>query len=98
MADLLLPAFDTPTGIPMALINVRTGQTGNYGWASSGCSILSEFGTLELEFDYLSRLTGDQVYVTKCRRIREFVTGLDKPDGLYPVSGHKEAMNEKIGF
>lgn len=84
VADLLLPAFDTPTGIPMALINVRTGQTGNYGWASSGCSILSEFGTLELEFDYLSRLTGDQVYVTKCRRIREFVTGLDKPDGLYP--------------
>lgn len=81
-----MPAFDTSThGIPMALVNVRTGRTGNYGWASGGCSILSEFGTLELEFDYLSRLTNNQTYVSKCRRLREFVTTLNRPDGLYPV-------------
>ena len=37
----------------------------NYGWASGGQSILAEFGTLHLEFTYLSRITGDPVYATK---------------------------------
>uniref|UniRef100_A0A914ICH1 alpha-1,2-Mannosidase n=1 Tax=Globodera rostochiensis TaxID=31243 RepID=A0A914ICH1_GLORO len=85
VADLLLPAFDaSPFGIPMALVNLKTGRTGNYGWASGGCSILSELGSLELEFNYLSRLTGNQTYVSKCARVREYVTELRKPDGLYP--------------
>ena len=39
----------------------------NYGWASGGQSILAEFGTLHLEFTYLSRITGDPVYATKVR-------------------------------
>jgi mannosyl-oligosaccharide alpha-1,2-mannosidase len=87
VADLLMPAFDaSPTGIPMALINVQNGRTGNYGWASGGCSILAEFGTLELELDYLSRITNNQSYVQKARKVREFVTALEKPDGLYPVN------------
>ena len=37
----------------------------NYGWASGGQSILAEFGTLHLEFTYLSRITGDPVYAAK---------------------------------
>ena len=37
----------------------------NYGWASGGQSILAEFGTLHLEFTYLSRITGDPVYANK---------------------------------
>ena len=47
VADLLMPAFDTPTGIPLALVNPKTGKAVNYGWASGGCSILSEIGSLE---------------------------------------------------
>ncbi|KAL3125005.1 hypothetical protein niasHT_009304 [Heterodera trifolii] len=85
VADLLMPSFNSsPFGIPMSLINLRTGRTGNYGWASGGCSILSEFGSLELEFNYLSRLTGNQTYMSKCARVREYVIELQKPDGLYP--------------
>ena len=37
----------------------------NYGWASGGQSILAEFGTLHLEFTYLSHITGDPVYASK---------------------------------
>lgn len=48
VADKLLPAFQTPTGIPNALVNIRTGYSKNYGWASGGCSILSELGTIYL--------------------------------------------------
>lgn len=85
VADLLIPAFNTPTGIPMGLINMKTGHSSNYGWASGGCSILSEFGSIELEFDYLSRITGNTTYVDKTRKVREFLNGLEKPDGLYPI-------------
>lgn len=112
VADLLLPAFKTPTGflfkmlfknfkntlyliishrfklnlgIPLALVNMKTGNAVNFGWASGGCSILSEFGSLELEFDYLSRVTGNSTYVEKARHIRKFLSNLEKPDGLYPL-------------
>uniref|UniRef100_A0A1I8BQI8 alpha-1,2-Mannosidase n=1 Tax=Meloidogyne hapla TaxID=6305 RepID=A0A1I8BQI8_MELHA len=84
IADLLLPAFDTSTGIPLALINVQTGKASNYGWASGGCSILSEFGSLELEFAFLSKITGNETYLLKCRKLREFINKMEKPDGLYP--------------
>lgn len=65
VARKLLPAFQTQTGIPHSLINIKTGSSKNYGWASGGCSILSEVGTLHLEFAYLSDVTGDPVYRAK---------------------------------
>jgi hypothetical protein len=37
----------------------------NWNWASGGCSILAEFGTLHLEFAYLTHITGDPVYLEK---------------------------------
>ncbi|KAK4883329.1 hypothetical protein RN001_006648 [Aquatica leii] len=84
IADKLLPAFQTPTGIPNALVNFKTGASKNYGWASGGSSILSEFGTLHLEFAYLSDVTGNPIYRNKVDHIRQFIRGLEKPKGLYP--------------
>ena len=83
VADLLLPAFNTQTGLPYALINPTTGRVRNYGWASGGSSILSEFGTLHLEFAMLSKATGDSKYLEKVMKIREFVKKTDRPNGLY---------------
>lgn len=37
----------------------------NYNWASGSCSILAEFGTLSLEFEYLSDLTKNPVFAQK---------------------------------
>uniref|UniRef100_A0A7E4VWN9 alpha-1,2-Mannosidase n=1 Tax=Panagrellus redivivus TaxID=6233 RepID=A0A7E4VWN9_PANRE len=84
IADLLISAFDTPTGIPLALVNMRTGRANNWAWASGGCSILSEFGSIELEFNYLSRVTRNDTYSKKIERIRKTISEVDKPDGLYP--------------
>lgn len=92
IADKLLPAFQTPTGIPNALVNFRTGSSKNYGWASGGSSILSEFGTLHLEFAYLSDVTGNPVYRSKVDHIRQFIRSLEKPKGLYP-----NYLNPKTG-
>lgn len=65
VANILLPAFETPTGIPYALVNPISGRSHNWGWASGGFSILSEFGSLQLELDYLSQLTQNFIYSSK---------------------------------
>uniref|UniRef100_A0AB38ZEB3 alpha-1,2-Mannosidase n=1 Tax=Ectomocoris sp. TaxID=3104572 RepID=A0AB38ZEB3_9HEMI len=92
IAKKLLPAFQTPTGIPNALINFKTGTSKNYAWASGGSSILSEFGTLHLEFTYLSDVTGNPVYREKVDTIRSVLQNMDKPKGLYP-----NYLNPKTG-
>lgn len=92
VADKMLPAFQTPTGIPYALINFRSGSSKNYGWASGGSSILSEFGTIHLEFAYLSDVTGNSVYRDRVQNIRSVLKELDKPKGLYP-----NYLNPKTG-
>ncbi|XP_063237050.1 mannosyl-oligosaccharide alpha-1,2-mannosidase IA-like isoform X2 [Bacillus rossius redtenbacheri] len=84
VTDKLLPAFQTQTGIPYSLVNLKTGSSKNYGWASGACSILSEFGTLHLEFSYLSDVTGNPVYRAKVDHIRRVLKNMDKPNGLYP--------------
>lgn len=91
-ADKLLPAFQTPTGIPYALINFRTGSSKNYAWASGASSILSEFGTLHLEFAYLSDITGNPIYKERVNNIRQVLKELEKPKGLYP-----NYLNPKTG-
>ena len=50
------------SGIPMALVNPSNGRTKNWNWASGGCSILAEIGTLHLEFSELTRHSGDQKF------------------------------------
>ncbi|XP_068755290.1 mannosyl-oligosaccharide 1,2-alpha-mannosidase IB-like [Montipora capricornis] len=65
VGDKLLPAFNTPTGIPWAMVNFASGSGHNWGWASGGCSILAELGTMHLEFVYLSKITGNQIYAQK---------------------------------
>lgn len=56
----------------------------NYAWASSGASILSEFGTMSLEFNYLSDVTGKPVFRQKIQQINQVIEKLERPDGLYP--------------
>ncbi|KYN33063.1 Mannosyl-oligosaccharide alpha-1,2-mannosidase isoform B [Trachymyrmex septentrionalis] len=84
LGERMLPAFQTETGIPHSLINLHTGASKNYGWASSGCSILSEIGTMHLEFTYLSDITNNPVFKSKVENVRKVLKSLDKPKGLYP--------------
>jgi len=85
IVDKMLPAFNTPTGIPYALVNMQSGNAKNFGWASGGSSILSEFGTLHMEFAYLSDITGNPVYREKVEKVRNFVANLERPGNkLYP--------------
>jgi hypothetical protein len=61
IATSLLPAFDTPTGIALHGVMVGTHNANNEAWAGHR-SILSEAGSLQIEFRYLAALTGKQIY------------------------------------
>ena len=58
----LLPAFDSPTGLPYVDVNLRTGRTRG---TESGPA---ESGTLLLEFGTLAKLTGKPIYYEKATR------------------------------
>ncbi|XP_061453562.1 mannosyl-oligosaccharide 1,2-alpha-mannosidase IC isoform X2 [Rhineura floridana] len=84
LGEKLLPAFNTPTGIPRGVINLGSGMSWSWGWASAGSSILAEFGSLHLEFLHLSELSGNSVYTEKVMNIRKVLNRIEKPHGLYP--------------
>ncbi|THD28823.1 Mannosyl-oligosaccharide 1 2-alpha-mannosidase IA [Fasciola hepatica] len=83
LADRLLPAFNSTTGIPYSLINLHDGFTKQFSWSLDRCSILSECGTMHMEFTYLSELTGDAKYAKVVNTIRESVSQIPRPNGLF---------------
>jgi mannosyl-oligosaccharide alpha-1,2-mannosidase len=84
LGDRLLPAFNTPTGIPRATVSLSSGAASNPGW-TGGSSILSELGTLQVEFRYLSRATGNPTYARKVEAVMERMDGLHPAHGLFPI-------------
>ena len=62
------------------------------GWVPENAAILSEFGTLQLEFEYLSRVTGDRTYADAVQQLAKFVTDATPDDGLFP-----NYLNPKTG-
>src|SRR5215213_143225 len=52
----LLPAFESPTGIPYMFVNLKTGKVRNV------VTNPAEAGTLLVEFGTLSKLTGKPIY------------------------------------
>ncbi|XP_063167879.1 mannosyl-oligosaccharide 1,2-alpha-mannosidase IC [Candoia aspera] len=84
LGEKLIPAFNTPTGIPRGVINLGSGMSWSWGWASAGSSILAEFGSLHLEFLHLSELSGNSIYTEKVMNIRKVLNRIEKPQGLYP--------------
>ncbi|PWJ45048.1 glycoside hydrolase family 47 protein [Sediminitomix flava] len=62
LGDRMIPVFDTPTGIPYRLVNLRTGEISGNG--TNPC----EVGSMLLEYGMLSKLTGDPKYYELCKR------------------------------
>jgi mannosidase alpha-like ER degradation enhancer 2 len=56
LADRMMPAFESETGMPYVRVNLRTGAK---EWQVNNPA---EIGTLMLEFGALSRITGDPAY------------------------------------
>lgn len=84
IADRLLPAWDTPSGIPYNIINLAHGNAHNPGW-TGGDSILADSGTEQLEFIVLSQRTGDLKYQQKVENVILELNKTFPADGLLPV-------------
>ncbi|KAJ1633295.1 glycoside hydrolase [Pavlovales sp. CCMP2436] len=87
----LLPAFNTPTGLPYGTVGLKSGRAYNPEWAQ-GASTTSEVGSLQLEFATLSHLTGDDRFVTAADRVTAHFSKMERPSelppGLYPLFIH----------
>lgn len=84
LADALLKAVDENSGIPYAFVNLQTGHRSNPGWTGSK-SILAEIGTVQLEFAYLSAVTGDPSYRAKAFRILDVLHTRNPDKALLPA-------------
>lgn len=58
----LLPAFESPTGMPYRFVNLKTGKVRN------PVSNPAETGTLLIEYGTLSKLTGKPIFYDKAKR------------------------------
>ena len=68
-ADRILPAFNSPTGIPYHSINLQTGQTGGHEGNGKGNVInVAQAATYLFEFGILSYYTEDPKYYQAAKR------------------------------
>ncbi|KAJ9537567.1 hypothetical protein OSB04_030300 [Centaurea solstitialis] len=84
IADRLLPAWNTPSGIPYNIINLAHGNAHNPGW-TGGDSILADSGTEQLEFIALTQRTGDPKYQQKVENVILELKKNFPADGLLPI-------------
>ncbi|CAK7566963.1 MAG: mannosyl-oligosaccharide alpha-1,2-mannosidase [Sporothrix epigloea] len=85
LADRLLSAFDSPSGIPWSSVNIGKSEAlpahDNSGYAST-----AEATTLQLEFKYLAKLTGEKMFWDKVEHVMEVVDENNRAfDGLVPI-------------
>eukprot|EP01065_Artemidia_motanka_P014896 TRINITY_DN18759_c0_g1_i1.p1 TRINITY_DN18759_c0_g1~~TRINITY_DN18759_c0_g1_i1.p1 ORF type:complete len:775 (+),score=234.79 TRINITY_DN18759_c0_g1_i1:39-2327(+) len=87
-ADALLPAFETPSGIPVSLFNPLTRTSKYYGWTRDH-ALLAEAGTLQMEWRLLSWLTGNETYDRVVTKAMDVFAAAPRPrgyrDGLLPI-------------
>lgn len=62
LADRLMPAFNTPTGMPYRYVHLQTGKL------RDSVNNPAEIGTLMMEFGKLSKLTGDDKYYSTAKK------------------------------
>lgn len=100
LADRLLTAFtSSPTAIPFSDVVLRDNSAHA---APDGLSSTSEVSTLQLEFNYLSSLTGDPKYSLVSMKVLEHMKTLPKVEGLVPIyispdSGEFSGENIRLG-
>jgi len=85
LANRLLRSFTDSSPIPFATINLSNGHGSSPSW-TGGASVLSEMGTLQLEFLYLAYHTNNPSYAEKPMNVFKHLDSLPKAvEGLYPL-------------
>lgn len=83
LADRLLSAFTaSPTSVPYSDVILRDSSAHP---APGGLSSTSEVSTVQLEFNYLSMVSGDPKYSLEAMKVLEHLKTLPKVEGLVPI-------------
>lgn len=101
LADRLLSAFESTSGVPYASVNLGK-MEGLPSHADDGASSTAEATTLQLEFKYLAKLTGETNFWEKAEKVMEVVDNNNPRDGLVPIyiyatSGGFRGSNIRLG-
>ncbi|VFQ58798.1 unnamed protein product [Cuscuta campestris] len=100
LADRLLTAFtSSPSDIPYSDVILHECSAHP---APDGLSSTAEVASLQLEFNYLSFLTGDPKYSTEAMKVLQHIRILPKHEGLVPIyinphSGKFSGENIRLG-
>ncbi|KAH7885863.1 glycoside hydrolase [Phlebopus sp. FC_14] len=82
LGKALLPAFKTPSGLPMYSVNTATGAT-KAGW--SPLLLWSETMSCQMEYKYLAHLTGRVEYYHRVERVMDIMHQAKLPYNLFPT-------------
>ncbi|KAH8815020.1 glycoside hydrolase family 47 protein [Xylogone sp. PMI_703] len=101
LADRIMGAFESPSGVPYASVNLKT-SAGVPSHADGGASSTAEAATLQLEFKYLSKLTGETFYWETAEKVIKVIDDNGMEDGLLPIyiyasSGKFRGNNIRLG-
>jgi mannosyl-oligosaccharide alpha-1,2-mannosidase len=101
LADRLLGAFESPSGIPYASVNLEKSK-GIPSHADMGASSTAEATTVQLEFKYLAKLTGEKYFWDAVEKVMKVVDDNQAKDGLLPIfiyatSGEFRGENIRLG-
>ncbi|KAH8510954.1 hypothetical protein H0E87_008474 [Populus deltoides] len=100
LADRLLLAFtSSPTSIPFSDVVLHDPSAHR---APDGLSSTAEVSTVQLEFNYLSTVSGDPRYSIEAMKVLEHIKDLPKVEGLVPIyispdSGEFSGENIRLG-
>ena len=99
--DALLLALDTPTGLPASVINPGKPERRNFVNPYNGNknnfgdpTTLAEAGSVQLELQYLSHITGDAKYARKADASRDYILSM----ALEPVPNPNKPLNPRPLF
>ncbi|TFK38755.1 glycoside hydrolase [Crucibulum laeve] len=84
LADRILPAFDTPSGLPLPMVNLAK-RKGVEDAGYAGLVSTAEASTLQLELKYLAFLTDNDEYWEKAEGVMKVIKAARIPSGLAPI-------------
>ncbi|PSR72033.1 hypothetical protein PHLCEN_2v12099 [Hermanssonia centrifuga] len=84
LADRLLPAFNTPSGLPLTWVNLARG-TASLDPSIKGLVSTSEVSGMQLEFKYLSLLTDEDIYWKKVEKVMDRIRKAHLQTSLAPI-------------
>eukprot|EP00930_Biecheleria_cincta_P045343 TRINITY_DN31262_c0_g1_i1.p1 TRINITY_DN31262_c0_g1~~TRINITY_DN31262_c0_g1_i1.p1 ORF type:complete len:945 (-),score=148.70 TRINITY_DN31262_c0_g1_i1:11-2845(-) len=95
LGNNLLGAFGTPNGIPKSTVDVGTGAAGKHSWNAN--VVLAEATTLQVEFRYISHVTGDNRWKDAADKAMNTVLKAANGRGLVPIYIRSDSSSQ-TGF